>query len=170
MLVVVGGSLGAQRLNQVTRAALPGLTETFEVLHVCGAGHLEPDLGDTPGYAQREFVSDGWGDILATAALVVSRSGANALHELLTLGKPNLLVPLPTTASRGDQIENAAYAAERGYSKVLPEADLTPETLVAGTRDVLDTLEEWRERLAAYRSPDATVVIVAELENAARSP
>ena len=170
MLVVVGGSLGAQRLNEVTRAALPDLAETFEILHVCGAGHLEPDLGDTPGYAQREFVSDGWGDILATAAVVVSRSGANALHELLTLGKPNLLVPLPTTASRGDQIENAAYAAERGYSKVLPEADLTPETLVAGTRDVLDTLEEWRERLAAYRSPDATVVIVAELENAARSP
>ena len=170
MLVVVGGSLGAQRLNEVTRAALRGLTETFEVLHVCGAGHLDPDLENTPGYVQREFVSDGWGDILAAASVVVSRSGANALHELLTLGKPNLLVPLPTTASRGDQIENAAYAAEHGYSTVLPEADLKPETLVATTRDVLGTLEAWRTRLAQFRAPDATALIVAELETAARSP
>ena len=170
MLVVVGGSLGAQRLNEVTRAALPGLTETFEVLHVCGAGHLDPDVENTPGYVQREFVSDGWGDILAAATVVVSRSGANALHELLTLGKPNLLVPLPTTASRGDQIENAAYAAERGYSTVLAEADLTPETLVATARDVLGTLEAWRTRLAEFRAPDATALIVAELEAAARSP
>ena len=170
MLVVVGGSLGAQRLNEVTRAALPELTETFEVLHVCGTGHLDPDLDSTPGYVQREFVSAGWGDILATAAVVVSRSGANALHELLTLGKPNLLVPLPTTASRGDQIENAAYAAERGYSTVLPEADLTPETLVANARGVLDTLEACRARLAEFRAPDATALIVAELETAARNP
>ena len=170
MLVVVGGSLGAQRLNQVTRAALPGLTETFEVLHVCGAGHLDPEFESTTGYVQREFVSDGWGDILATAALVVSRSGANALHELLTLGKPNLLVPLPTTASRGDQIDNAAYAAERGYSTVLPEADLTPETLVAAARAVLDALEAWRTRLAEFEAPDATDLIVAELETAARGP
>ncbi len=170
LLVVVGGSLGAQRLNEVTRAALPGLTETFEVLHVCGAGHLDPGLANTPGYAQREFVSDGWGDILATATVVVSRSGANALHELLALRKPNVLVPLPTTASRGDQIENAAYAAERGFSTVLPEADLTPETLVATARDVFDTLEAWRARLAQFRSPDATGVIVAELDAAARRP
>ena len=169
MLVVVGGSLGAQRLNEVTRAALPGLTETFEVLHVCGAGHLDPDLENTPDYVQREFVTDGWGDILAAATVVVSRSGANALHELLALRKPNLLVPLPTAASRGDQVENAAYASERGFSTVLPEADLSPATLVAGTRDVLDALEGWRTRLAKFHSPDATAVIVAELEAAARS-
>ena len=170
LLVVVGGSLGAQRLNQITRAALPGLTQTFEVLHVCGAGHLDASLANTPGYVQREFVSDGWGDILAAATLVVSRSGANALHELLALRKPNLLVPLPTTASRGDQIENAAHAAQRGFSKVLPEADLTPETLVAGALDVLDALAAWRARLAEFRSPDATGVIVAELETAVGDP
>ncbi len=170
LLVVVGGSLGAQRLNEVTRAALPGLVEAFEVLHVCGAGHLDADLENTPGYVQREFVSDGWGDILAAATVVVSRSGANAVHELLALRKPNLLVPLPTTASRGDQIENAAYAAERGYSTVLPEADLTAETLVASARGVVDTLDAWRTRLAAFRAPDATARIVAELESAARSP
>ena len=170
MLVVVGGSLGARRLNEVTRAALPGLVDTFEVLHVCGAGHLDLDLENTAGYVQREFVSDGWGDILAAASVVVSRSGANALHELLALGKPNLLVPLPTTASRGDQIENAAYAAERGYSTVLPEANLTAETLVAMTRDVLETLQAWRARLENFRAPDATTLIVAELETAARSP
>ncbi len=167
MLVVVGGSLGARRLNEVTRAALPALVETFEVLHVCGAGQLDP-AADTPGYAQREFVTDGWGDILAAAAIVVSRAGANALHELLTLGKPNLLVPLPTTASRGDQIENAAYAEARGFSAVLPDAELSPATLVEGVRTLHADLDAWRARLAEFRAPDATAAIVGELEAVAR--
>ena len=168
LLVVVGGSLGAQRLNEVTRAALPGLTEKFEVLHVCGAGHLDPEFESTPGYVQREFVTDGWGDILATAAVVVSRSGANALHELLSLRKPNLLVPLPTTTSRGDQIENAAYAKQRGFSMVIADADLTPTRVDQSVRQLLREPDLWRARLREFPVPDATSVIVSELEAAAR--
>ena len=56
--------------------------------------------------------------------MVVSRAGANSLYELVALRKPHLLVPLPRSASRGDQISNAGYALAHGWSRVVAEEDL----------------------------------------------
>ena len=76
------------------------------------------------GYHQFEYVGAGWGDLLAAADVVVSRAGANSLYELVALRKPHLLVPLPRSASRGDQISNAGYALAHGWSRVVAEEDL----------------------------------------------
>ena len=167
ILLVVGGSLGAERLNAVVRAALPDLLERYAVVHVCGAGKLDAELADEPRYMQLEYVADGWGDIIAAADLVVSRAGANALYEWLVLRKPHVLVPLPKTASRGDQIDNAAYAEERGYSLVVAEHELDSETLVAAVAKLAALAPAIRERLADFPTRDSTALIVAELENAA---
>ena len=166
VLVIVGGSLGATRLNAVADAARLQLTATFDVLHVRGAGNLDPGA-DATGYAQREFVADGWGDILAAAAVVVSRAGANALYELLCLGKPNLLVPLPATASRGDQIENAAYAERLGYSVVIQDAELNAAGLVAAVATLYRDRAVWRRALARFQPPDSVPLITAQLDAAA---
>ena len=166
VIVIVGGSLGATRLNAVADAARPQLTATFDVLHVRGAGNLDPGA-DAAGYAQREFVADGWGDILAAAAVVVSRAGANALFELLCLGKPNLLVPLPATASRGDQIENAAYAERLGYSVVIQDAELNAAGLVAAVSTLYRDRAVWRRALARFQPPDSVPLITAQLDAAA---
>lgn len=166
ILAVVGGSLGAERLNLTVREALSALTNVFDVLHVCGAGKIDPSYLGTAGYEQRDFVGNEWGDILAAADLVVSRSGANSLYELLTLGKPNLLVPLPASASRGDQIENASYAESAGFSMVVAEADLTPDVLVDRVTALHRDAFSWRKRLNAFEAPDSAGLIVAELEAA----
>ena len=60
---------------------------------------------------------------------MVSRAGAGTLFELSYLEKPVLLIPLPKTASRGDQIDNALYAKEFG-AKVLFQEDLTKTSFV----------------------------------------
>ena len=83
------------------------------------------------------------------------RAGANALFELLTLGKPNLLVPLPKTASRGDQIENAAYAEEAGYSLVIAEEDLDARRLTEAVQSLLAERDQWADRLAGFQAPPA---------------
>ena len=170
LLLVVGGSLGAERLNQVVREAWPTLAKDYAVCHVCGAGKLDHRLDGEPGYAQREYVGDGWGDVIAAAHLVVSRAGANALYEWLALRKPHLLVPLPRSASRGDQIDNAAYAEERGYSLVLPEDELDSETLVAALSKLAALAPTIQERLAGFQPEDSTALIVAEIERAAGRP
>lgn len=166
VLLVVGGSLGAARLNEVLRAGLDELLIEYDVVHICGAGKIDVSLGARRGYTQREYVSDEWGDIIAAADLVLSRAGANALYEWLSLGKPHILVPLPRTASRGDQIENAAYAESRGWSMVLTEDALNPKTLVAGVAKLAALSGEFRQRMQAFRRHDSTSLIIEELAKA----
>lgn len=169
VLLIVGGSLGAAKLNDVVRDALEMLLRRWIVVHVCGPGRLASALAKTPGYLQYEYIDDGWGDVIAAADLVVSRAGANALYEWLALAKPHLLVPLPRTASRGDQIENAAFAASNGWSSVVPEHELNSSTLVAGIAKLADQSAAVRKRLATFQGRDSIALIINELERAAVS-
>lgn len=166
LLVITGGSLGADGLNRIVRDSLEWLTPHFYVFHVCGSGKLAQRR--VAGYEQVEYVSAGWGDVLAAADVIVSRAGANALFEIVALKKRNLLVPLPKVASRGDQLENAAYAEAQGWSLVIQEEDLTPIALRDGVNRLMDEAEQWSKNLDQFSSPDATAAIVREILAAAR--
>ena len=65
VLLMMGGSLGAQSVNKVLREALPDLLPSFDLCHICGKGNLAPELEGTPGYKQLEFVDKELPDILA---------------------------------------------------------------------------------------------------------
>jgi len=167
VLLVVGGSLGSENLNALVREALPSLASWF-VVHVCGAGRVDASRAATAQYRQLEYVGDGWGDVLAAADVVVSRAGANSLYELVALAKPHVLVPLTRAASRGDQIENARYAAERGWSRVVDEDGATPAALVAAIDAVWRERDEIGARLRSAGLADGTPAIRAVLERLAR--
>ena len=163
MLLVTGGSLGADRLNRVVREALPQLLQQFAVVHVCGQGKVSGV--NQPGYKELAYVTDGWGDLLSAADIVLSRAGANALFELLTLGKLNLLVPLSAAASRGDQIANAEYAQMQGYSQVLQEHDLTPERLVSALQQLHANSAAYQARLSEFQKFDTVALLLDEIES-----
>jgi UDP-N-acetylglucosamine--N-acetylmuramyl-(pentapeptide) pyrophosphoryl-undecaprenol N-acetylglucosamine transferase len=163
VLLVVGGSLGSERLNAVVRATL-ALLDGWFTAHVCGPGRVEAAL-DLPGrYRQLAYVGAGWGDVLAAADVVVSRAGAGSLYELVALAKPHVLVPLPRAASRGDQLENAKYAASLGWSLVLEEDAATPEALAAAVTAVWRDRGPIVERLTAAGIIDGTPAIAAVIE------
>ncbi len=151
MLLVMGGSLGSRALNIAVRGALPQLLPHYHVAHLCGKGHLDPALANLSGYAQREFVHGELPDVMAAAAMAVSRAGANAVFELLALRLPHLLIPLSLKASRGDQLQNAAVFARLGYSRVLEEERLTAESLL-GELELLDR-EAAQRRDVMAKSP-----------------
>ncbi len=162
VVLVTGGSLGADALNEVVAEAAPELVRECCLVHVCGPGkRIGPHL---PGYRQYEFVGPDWGDMLAAADLVVSRAGSNTLFELLSLGKPNLLIPLPARASRGDQIQNADYAAEAGYSRVIQQEQLDASTLVNAVLGMLSEKDAWAARLARFEALPAVDLLVALIE------
>ena len=161
LLVVTGGSLGADTLNGVVATAAPALTEHFAVFHVCGAGKMSQVQCE--GYQQAEYVSDGWGDILAAADVVVSRAGANALFELLALRKVCLLVPLSARASRGDQLENADFAQSAGFAEVVFEEELDAAGLVETVLALYQKRSQVQENLLNFSLPDATSAIVREI-------
>ncbi len=164
VVLVTGGSLGADSLNAVVAEAAPRLVEQCYLVHVCGPGKRSGLK--LPGYSQFEYVGEEWGDMLAAADLVVSRAGANTLFELLTLGKPNLLIPLPALASRGDQIENANYAARAGFSRVIRQEELDAAVLVDAVGAMLGERETWVARLARFASPPTVELLCATLESA----
>jgi len=143
--MMMGGSSGAQAVNKALREALPQLTPTFDVAHICGKGNLDANLEGTPGYTQVEFLDADLPDALACADLVLSRAGSNALCEFQALCKPLLLVPYPKGASRGDQILNAQSLEKRGLCRVLMQENMTADTLA---KALVQTWED-REMLVA---------------------
>ena len=149
VVMVVGGSSGAQAINQVVRDALPDLTENFQVLHLCGKGNLDSSLTGAPRYVQREYLNEEMADAYACADVLISRAGANALCEILALRKPALLIPYPLGASRGDQVLNAESFRSRGLSHVLDQKDMTPERLMK------EVIQLYHDRGALYEAMSA---------------
>lgn len=148
VLLITGGSQGAKALNDATDGAIDELTKSFNVIHLGGkqcGGELRK-----PRYVRLTF-SDDMAGIYAAADLAVTRGGSNTLFELAALGIPALVVPLPKGASRGDQIDNANYFAERGCVRVLPQAELTPQSLVTQVNTLysrLDTMKSNAKKIA----------------------
>ena len=128
VLLMMGGSSGAQSVNACLREALPRLT-AFDIAHICGKGNLDPALEGRAGYRQIEFLDAELPDVLACTDLVLSRAGANALCEFQALGRPMLLIPYPKGASRGDQILNARSLEKRGLCRVLMQEDMNAASL-----------------------------------------
>ena len=148
VLMVVGGSSGAQAINQAVWQALPALTENFQVLHLCGKGNRNASFTGMENYVQYEYLNEEMADAYACADIIVSRAGANALCEILAARKPALLIPYPKSASRGDQILNAESFRARGLSHVLMQEDMTPESLVRAIEQL------YHDRGALYEAMD----------------
>ena len=164
VLLMMGGSSGAQSVNKALRDALPQLLPDFDVAHLCGKGNLDPALNGTPGYTQLEFLDAELPDALAAADLVLSRAGSNALMEFQALDKPLLLVPYPKGASRGDQILNAQSFERRGLCKVLLQENMTADTLVAALRETWRDRDKLREAVKKAPPADATERILELIE------
>ncbi len=136
VVMVIGGSQGAASVNRVVREALPKLLEDFQVVHLCGKEKMDNLLLNTPGYKQFEYLKAELKDIFAMADVVISRAGANAICELLALNKPNILIPLPSATSRGDQLLNARSFETQGFSIVINEEDLDDQLLVEKVQEL----------------------------------
>ncbi|MDR0316706.1 MAG: undecaprenyldiphospho-muramoylpentapeptide beta-N-acetylglucosaminyltransferase [Treponema sp.] len=128
ILLVLGGSQGAQEINELIRAALPELCRHYTVVHQSG-----PDRGwDMPAsdrYRPYPYITDEMPHVLAAAELIVGRSGAGTVWESAALGKPMLLIPLHGSGTRGDQVENARFFEQAGAAQTLLGENATPEAL-----------------------------------------
>jgi len=166
VLLLMGGSLGSQRLNQALRSVLPQLLTQFQVVHICGQGNVDETLRQR-GYRQFEYVKEELPDLLAMADLVLSRAGANAIFEFLALYKPMLLVPLSLKASRGDQIVNARSFERLGYAMVLPEEQASGEALLDAIGDLYRRREEVVLRMKEYEAGDPLARLMQTIEKTA---
>ncbi len=168
VMLVVGGSTGSVFLNDTIRHALPQLLKSWQVVHLCGQGKLDPACDSLEGYVQYEYANENMADLLALADLVVSRAGANAICELLALRKPNLLIPLSKNASRGDQILNARSFEKQGFSYVIEEEELSEEKLLAAITEIWEHKGDYITAMENSKQMDPIKTITDLIEATAK--
>lgn len=160
VIMVIGGSLGALHVNEAIRAILHDLLRSYQVIHICGKGKVDKSFYETTGYYQFEYVNEELKNLFAAADIVVSRAGANVICELLAMKKPNLLIPLPANASRGDQILNANSFKKQGYSDVLLEEDMTNDTLLEAINNLYNNREQYIKAMDSSKLNDSINAII----------
>lgn len=168
VIMVTGGSLGAENVNNLVRAALPELLKDFQVAHLCGNGKIDESLIGTAGYVQFEYLNEEMKDFFAMADLIISRAGANSICEISALKKPNILIPLSPKVSRGDQVLNAKSYEKQGFSKVLDEDQATLKDLIDAVNEVYNNKSKYiqaMEQASGTSGVDTIVGLINELAN-----
>lgn len=162
LLVVTGGGLGAQRVNDLIVKTLARLEKTISVVLVSGARQYDELKEEVPHnheqFQLHPFVT-GMSSLLGAADIVVSRAGATTLLELAALEKPTILIP-NAKLTGGHQLKNAAVYAEKNAVVVLNEESVEqqPQLLVDTVNDLLDnakTTAAMAARFHEFSRPDA---------------
>lgn len=159
VLLIMGGSLGSRKINQMVRAAMDQLVNRFQVVHLCGKDQVDSSIHYSE-YRQYEYLNEELADVMAMTDLVITRAGANAIFELLALRKPMLLIPLTKAQSRGDQILNAASFKQSGYCEVLFEEQLTVETLIKEVTQVFADKEKYIRSMKSFKQNNALGAVI----------
>lgn len=165
VLLVLGGSQGAEALNEITRDLLPQILKICDVIHLTGTG--KEGASPRPGYYALPFAYAELPHLYASTTIALSRSGAGALSELSANGIPTILCPLRLVA-QDHQKENAAAAFASGGCVVVEQSDLK-KTLLSTIRSMLED-DKHALMARAFRSfakPDATARIASLLQTTA---
>jgi len=155
-IYITAGKTGSHTLNKAVLEVLSELLSVSNVIHQCGDTSIFNDYQKllkkseaitAPGkYNLKSFVmEDEIGEIFAKTDLVVGRSGAHTIYELLALEKPAILIPLPAV-SHNEQFENAALLYKAGLARILEQKDLSPKSLVTTVKLALENLDQMKLR------------------------
>ena len=166
VIMIMGGSQGALAVNEAVRAHLDELLPDFQIVHLCGAGKLDESLADRKGYKQFEYVKEDLRHLFAATDLIISRSGANAICEILALKIPNILVPL-AVGSRGDQVLNAESFVSQGFSVLVPTDELDAR-IVDTVHQVYKDRAKFKEAMEKSGQGSAIPVIMDLIKNAGK--
>ncbi|MFB7140832.1 undecaprenyldiphospho-muramoylpentapeptide beta-N-acetylglucosaminyltransferase [Gottfriedia sp. NPDC056225] len=164
IITVMGGSLGAKKINETVRDSLQELTKNYQIVHLCGKGNVDESLQNIERYKQFEYVHDELADLLAASQMIITRGGSNAIFEFLALHKPMLIIPLTKNQSRGDQILNAKSFKEKGYALMLEEEDLTIKTLQQSIQELQNKRDVFINNLKTSNQSNALEVLLEEIK------
>ena len=168
-LWVVGGSLGAQALNEIVPKALALLPEYKRpvVVHQSGAKQIDALRANyEKAGVQAEltpFIED-TAEAFAQADVIICRSGASTVTEIAAIGAAAIYVPFPFAVD-DHQTTNAQFLVAQGGGWLMPQADLTPESLAARLESLTrEELLVCAEKAWALKKTQATREVVAACE------
>lgn len=175
LVLIIGGSQGAQRINNVILAVLPGLLEKFEIIHQTGRANFAQvsaeakvimKEGQEKYYHPVEFLNENeLPHVYKASDIIVSRSGAGSIFEIAAVGKPSILVPLANSA-QDHQTKNAYVYSANGAAIVMEELNFTPHFLMERLEYLFSKPEEMKkmgEKAKSLSKPDAAKVVAEYL-------
>ncbi|WP_040928106.1 undecaprenyldiphospho-muramoylpentapeptide beta-N-acetylglucosaminyltransferase [Nosocomiicoccus massiliensis] len=148
-IMFIGGSLGAKSINDLVHNHIDTFVDQYQVIHITGPDNMREDIKH-PNYRQYEFVQHELAHFYKMSDVVISRSGANVIYELLLLKQPMLLIPLPLSQSRGDQIENAEYFKSKGYAETIEDESITPKRIIDNIRKIENNKLEYIKNMETF--------------------
>jgi len=171
LLVVMGGGLGAQRINDAMVAIAPTLSAHMSVFHLCGVRQyveLKQKLPATQNYKLMAFLSDHLAQLLGASDVVVSRVGASAMAELAAAAASVIMVPSRYLA---DQQKNAVVYARAEAAVLLDEVKFgdNPHLLQEAIEQLLKnpaTRDQLSQKLHALAKPEAATEMANLIEQA----
>jgi UDP-N-acetylglucosamine--N-acetylmuramyl-(pentapeptide) pyrophosphoryl-undecaprenol N-acetylglucosamine transferase len=170
-ILVVGGSLGAQALNEALPRALALLAEKPAVVHQAGEKHIETLRANyAAAGVEGELVAfiDDMARRYAEADLVICRAGAVTVAELSAGGMASILVPFPHAVD-DHQTANAKFLSERGAAILIQQRDLSPQKLAQLIQSLdRNKLLEMAQKARALGKPDAARVVAERCMQIAR--
>lgn len=175
IILVIGGSQGAETINDFILLVLNVLLKDYEIIHVTGPENVKEDLAEAMviedkdmeryyhpiGFLDEERIKHAY----KAADLIISRSGSGSIFEIAAIGKPSILIPLPSAA--GDHQSKNAYAySETGAAMVIEQENLTPNFFMENLQLLFlhpEKLQAMSEAALAFAKPLAARAIAREI-------
>lgn len=175
ILLIMGGSQGAEAINDFILLILNNLLKEYEVIHITGTQNVKEisaeaqivEEGDLDkyyhpvGFLDEEKIKHAY----RAADLIISRSGSGSIFEIAAVGKPSILIPLPSAASN-HQLKNAYAYAQTGAGMVVEQENLTTNFFMENIQLLFlhpEKLEEIEQAALAFAKPLAARAIAREI-------
>ncbi|MBI2577796.1 MAG: UDP-N-acetylglucosamine--N-acetylmuramyl-(pentapeptide) pyrophosphoryl-undecaprenol N-acetylglucosamine transferase [Candidatus Wildermuthbacteria bacterium] len=173
IILVLGGSQGAKRINEVLLNIIGQMVKDFEVIHQTGEKNFQEIKNEGNVMIPKElqgyyhpiafFKEPELRHAYATADFIISRSGSGSVFEIAAVGKPSIMIPLPESA-QNHQLLNAYAYGKTGAAIVLEHTNLTPHFLLEKIRSILLLPEEYAKMskaALAFAKPEAARILAA---------
>ena len=157
LILVTGGNQGSHRINLAVEGILEKILTKYNLCHLTGNlqafndfTRLSEKKKKLPTslknrYLLKKYLTEEWGTLVCRADLVISRAGINTISELLALGKPQLLIPIPWLPG-DEQNKNAQMVKEKGLGEILPQDNLSPDVLLKKIEMMMKNLKNYQQR------------------------
>lgn len=175
VILILGGSQGAQRINDKILSVLPDILKDYEIIHQTGQRNFEQVRKEADVVITEDFKryyhpfpflnETEIANAYSAADLIVSRAGAGTIFEIALVGKPSILVPLSESA-QNHQVKNAYAYAENGASLVIEEANFRPHFLLERIKNLFfqeERLKQMTDMAKEFSKPDAARIIAEYL-------
>jgi len=177
VILILGGSQGAQKINEIILNTLPRLLEIAEVIHITGEGNVKlvnqeaSKILKPYGNLKQFYHLTGFLNVeqlkhaYAMADLIINRAGAGSIFEIAACGKPSILIPLPNSA-QDHQRKNAYDLAQTGGAVVLEQENLTPNIFLDEISRILGNaskIQEMAQKAKSFYKPNIAEKIRDEI-------